>query len=82
MMNVLYAGIDNPISISVPGIPTQAVQATMSGGTLTRSGNGWIARPGKVGQDDAVRVLGCYSKGEMLIVQGVRKTEEDRRLGV
>ena len=44
MMNVLYAGIDNPISISVPGIPTQAVQATMSGGTLTRSGNGWIAR--------------------------------------
>lgn len=56
MMNVLYAGIDNPISISVPGIPTQAVQATMSGGTLTRSGNGWIARPGKVGQDVTITV--------------------------
>lgn len=57
MMNVLYAGINNPISISVPGIPTQAVQATMTGGTLTRAGNEWIARPGKVGQDVTITVM-------------------------
>ena len=29
MMNVLYAGIDNPISISVPGVPMSGVQASI-----------------------------------------------------
>lgn len=56
MMNVLYAGIDNPISISVPGVPMQSVSATMSNGTLTRSGDRWIARPSKVGQDVTITV--------------------------
>ena len=56
MMNVLYAGIDNPISISVPGIPNNAISATMSNGTLTRSGNGWIARPKGVGSDVTISV--------------------------
>lgn len=56
MMNVLYAGIDNPISISVPGVPMTAVQASMSNGTLTRSGDSWIARPGKVGTEAEITV--------------------------
>lgn len=56
MMNVLYAGIDNPISISVPGVATSGVTATMTNGTLTRSGDGWIARPSKVGEDATVTV--------------------------
>ncbi|MCP9610687.1 gliding motility protein GldM [Coprobacter tertius] len=56
MMNVLYAGINNPISISVPGIPTQAISATMSNGQLTRSGDTWIARPSKVGQNATITV--------------------------
>ena len=56
MMNVLYAGIDNPISISVPGVPMTAVQATMTNGTLTRSGDTWIARPGKVGTEAEISV--------------------------
>ena len=56
MMNVLYAGIDNPISISVPGIPMSAVQATMSNGTLTRNGDLWVARPGKVGTEAEISV--------------------------
>ena len=45
MMNVLYAGINNPMSISVPGVPMSGVSATMTNGTLTRQGDGWIARP-------------------------------------
>lgn len=50
LMDVLYAGINNEISISVPGVATQDVSASASGGTLTRSGNNWIARPtGAVG---------------------------------
>ena len=56
MMNVLYAGIDNPISISVPGVPMTAVQATMTNGTLTRSGDTWVARPGKVGTEAEISV--------------------------
>ncbi len=45
MMNVLYAGIDNPLDIAVPGVAPSGVSATMTGGTLTRTSNGWIARP-------------------------------------
>jgi gliding motility-associated protein GldM len=35
-MNVLYAGIDNPIDISVPGIGSDKVRVSMNNGTITR----------------------------------------------
>jgi len=56
MMNVLYAGIDNPISISVPGVTMGDISATMTNGTLTRSGDHWIARPAGVGKEAVVTV--------------------------
>lgn len=56
MMNVMYAGIANPLSISVPGIPNNAVQATMTNGTLTRTGDLWEARPTTVGEDAVITV--------------------------
>ena len=56
MMNVLYAGIDNPISISVPGVPMSGVQATMTNGTLSRSGDSWTARPGQPGSEAVINV--------------------------
>jgi len=56
MMNVLYAGIDNPMSISVPGIANNAVTASMTNGTLSRSGDKWVARPTKVGEDAIITV--------------------------
>lgn len=56
MMNVLYAGINNPMSISVPGVPMSGVSATMTNGTLTRQGDGWIARPSKVGENATITV--------------------------
>ena len=56
MMNVLYAGIDNPISISVPGVPMGSVQASISNGTLTRNGDTWIARVSKVGSEADISV--------------------------
>ncbi len=37
-MNVLYIGVENPVSISVPGVPTENLYPSLSGGTL---------RPGK-----------------------------------
>ncbi len=56
MMNVLYAGIDNPISISVPGVAQNAVSATMTNGSLTRSGDIWKARPTQVGAECVITV--------------------------
>lgn len=56
MMNVLYAGIANPISISVPGVPMNAISATMTNGTLTRNGDLWVAHPGKVGSESVISV--------------------------
>lgn len=56
MMNVLYAGIDNPISISVPGHPMNAVTATMTNGSLTRNGDRWTARPAAPGKEAVITV--------------------------
>lgn len=42
-MNVLYRGVENPIDLSVPGVPAERVQATISTGRIARSGDSWIA---------------------------------------
>ena len=52
LMNVLYAGYTNPMSVSVSGIPQNAISMTMTGGTLTNKGNGhYVAVPSAVGRD-------------------------------
>ncbi len=57
LMNMLYAGYSNPISISVPGVPLNKIQATMTGGTLQPTGPGkYIARPTAVGKDATITV--------------------------
>lgn len=55
MMNVLYAGIDNPISITVGGTAAN-VSASMSNGSLTKSGDHWIARVSAIGQEATISV--------------------------
>ena len=58
LMNVLYAGFSNPISVSIPGVPLNKVSATMSGGSLTPTGAGkYIARPAAVGKDVTITVM-------------------------
>ena len=57
MMNVLYAGIDNPISISVPGVAMSSLEASMTNGMLSRNGNTWVARPSKINQDAVISVF-------------------------
>ena len=57
LMNVLYAGYNNPISVSVPGVPLNKITASMTGGTLQPVGMGkYIARPAKVGQNVTITV--------------------------
>ena len=57
LTRMLYAGYNNPISVSVPGVPLNKVQATMTNGTLQAVGPGkYIARPAKIGQDAIITV--------------------------
>lgn len=57
LMNVLYAGYENPVSISIPGVPLNAVSASMSGGGFRSIGMGrYIARPSAVGRDVTITV--------------------------
>ncbi|MBL4585736.1 MAG: gliding motility protein GldM [Flavobacteriales bacterium] len=35
-MNVFYKGIDNPVSISVPGVPSERISASITGGNSLR----------------------------------------------
>lgn len=57
LMNVLYAGYDNPVSISIPGIPLQGVIASMSGGGFRMTAPGrYIARPTAIGKDVTITV--------------------------
>ena len=49
-MNVLYAGVDNPISISAAGIPSAEVRVGAEGTPLNKTGAGkYIARPTQPG---------------------------------
>ena len=63
LMNVLYAGIDNEISISVPGVAPQYISATIKNGTLSRKGNLWVARPNAVGQDVIISISAQTANG-------------------
>ncbi len=57
LMNVLYAGYDNPMSISIPGVPLSAVTASMSGGEFRSLGMGhFVAKPSTVGEDVTITV--------------------------
>lgn len=61
LMNVLYAGFENPVSVTATGIMADKVSLSMSGGTLTSTGNGhYTARPERVGQDVTFTVTGTY----------------------
>lgn len=56
LMDVVYAGIDNPISISVPGFAGKDVTATAEGGGLVRNASDWIAKPTTVGGKFVINV--------------------------
>jgi gliding motility-associated protein GldM len=44
-MNVFYVGVDNPVMISAGGVSPDQINATMTNGSITRSGGEWIVRP-------------------------------------
>jgi len=60
-MNVLYIGLDNPIDISVPGVSSDAISATMVNGNIRRGRlqkyrGEWLAKPEVVGREASINV--------------------------
>ena len=63
IMNVLYAGYDNPMSVSVPGIPSSKLRVSMTGGSFEQKGEGkYNARPTTPGTE-AVITVSAESEG-------------------
>jgi gliding motility-associated protein GldM len=56
MMNVFYAGIDNPLSVSVPGVAASNVSISVSNGRHVKTQRGWNIRPTTVGQESVITV--------------------------
>ncbi len=48
-MNVFYIGVDNPVSISVPGVGSDKITAFNTNGLIRKEGTGWIVNPKNVG---------------------------------
>jgi len=58
-MNVLYIGVDNPISVSAPGIPKESLSVSGQGVTVSGSGGKYVARvtqPGKASIQVSARI--------------------------
>ena len=49
-MNVFYIGVDNPVSISAGGVSPDQISASITNGTISRSGAEWIVRPESAGK--------------------------------
>jgi gliding motility-associated protein GldM len=64
-MNVFYIGVDNPVSIAVPGIADADLRPGISTGTLSRdpSGKGWIVRVPK-GDPKAIITVDAIYQGQ------------------
>ena len=69
LMNVLYAGYDNPVSISIPGVPANKISAriTKGQGSIRSDGkNGYIVVPTKIGEEMMIGVTARNDEGEEL----------------
>ncbi len=61
-MNAVYRGLENPMTISMPGVPSNKVVASASGLTK-KSGESYIMRPRK-GSEVIIRVTGTLADGK------------------
>ena len=67
LMNVLYAGFSNPVSISVPGVAANRISASIANGngTIKSDGKGgFIVVPTKVGEDIKIGVTARNEEGK------------------
>ena len=65
-MNVLYRGVQNPISGSILGADNSQTTLTATGGTVTKKGGGsWIITPGS-GNTTTLTISGKGPKGQTI----------------
>ena len=55
-MNVLYRGMQNPIEIAVPGVPSDKVSIAVTNGTLNKTAVGFSVSPGEQAES-VIKVL-------------------------
>lgn len=66
LMNVFYAGYENPVSISVPGVAANRISASISSGSgsiKSDSNGGYIVVPTKVGEEIKIGVTARNEAG-------------------
>ncbi len=66
LMNVLYAGFENPVSISVPGVPANRIAANIAGGkgNIKSDGKGgYIVVPTQIGEELKIEVTATNEEG-------------------
>ncbi len=64
-MNVVYRGLDNPISVSLPGVSHNAIRVSLKNGTLKGSKGKYIVRPG-AGKLATISVSAKLSNGKIV----------------
>ena len=63
-MNILYLGLANPVSISVPGISSRDIQVSMKNGRIERTATGFLAYPEKITEKAYISVSALVDKVE------------------
>jgi gliding motility-associated protein GldM len=63
-MNVLYIGVPNPVSVSAPGVPKEALRVSMSGGNISGSGENYTVTVNTIGTA-TINVSGELVKGKV-----------------
>lgn len=65
-MNVFYIGVDNPVSISAPGVAADQITPRISQGTLRREGNEWIVKLGSKAKGTTQISVDVRHEGQVL----------------
>jgi gliding motility-associated protein GldM len=71
-MNVFYIGLDNPVSISVPGIAAEDLQPSVSGGSISGSRGKYTVRVSGNAKEATVNVSARTRNGVKSMGQGVK----------
>ena len=64
-MNVFYKGVENPVSISVPGVPADKIQASISRGSISKKGSGSYVVNIRDGREAVISVRAEMPDGSM-----------------
>ena len=64
-MNVVYRGIDNPVSVSLPGVSNNNLKVSATGGNIISSGSSFIIKAGK-GDEMTINVGATLSSGKKI----------------